>query len=119
MTLSQTKLFVLFLLAGFVITNINIIINYLLLLFKNNYVVRFVCDMLFTIWCGLTMLYLFNMYNFGILRLYLVFAFLLGATIQHYTLGKLFAMLTKKLYNASNKWWKSVRKSKIFTPLFK
>ena len=118
MIYTQTKLFVTFALYG-ILFGIALDVCFLIRLYtKDNYIIRFICDLVTSISAGATLTYLFSIYTYGILRVYLLIAFTLGAMLHQKTIGKIFAKLNKKLYNGF-KISNIVSRSKILKLIFK
>ncbi|MBR4745654.1 MAG: hypothetical protein IK070_02985 [Clostridia bacterium] len=119
MILGQLKLFGMFLCAGLLVGLCSELGNFIRYLTHDKYFVRFVCDLVATAGAGVVFLYLSAIYSFGLIRLYLLLSFTIGLMLERLTAGKLFALCFKKIYNASVKWWNVIRKSKLFSPIFK
>lgn len=100
MTLSsQIMLFLKFCLIGFCFGSMFGLSNLLSMCFKNNAVFRLFLDLGI---CG-AMLFLtthyINILNMGELRIYIIFAIIIGILIERRTVGKLFAKFYNWLYN--------------------
>ena len=87
--------------------------------FVNSKILRFVTDLISTIAGGLTFAILVNKLNTGIIRVYLIVAFMLGIIVERNSLGKIFAKLYKKLYNVLEKLTTNFRQSKLGKIIFK
>lgn len=95
------------------------ILNIIKSLFKHNLVVDNILDCLYSIFCCIVDLFTLIEFNFGVLRLYLIVAFLLGMYIERKTLGKVFAKLLTWLYNKISKVIVTLRKTKIYKKITK
>lgn len=96
---NENFLFFIFLLLGIAIGASIGLFNHIVLFFKNNKFLRFVLDLSLPIISGFAFLYLTNKYNMGEIRWFLVLAVIVGIYFERKTIGKLFALMTTKLYN--------------------
>ena len=119
MIYSSKILFLIYLSFGFASAFAFDILYLIQLIFKNKQLITIICDAIATFALGSVTVILNTTLNMGIVRAYLVSAFVFGAILQRKTLGKLFAKYSKKLYNWLSKVIKNVKKSKTFAALSK
>ncbi len=95
------------------------LIKFVLMLFKNNKILKnildFFCCLIFT----LIFFFSLNQFNFGSFRLYLLVSFSLGFYLERKTIGKLIAKSLIFVYNKVTKLLGLVRTSKVGLFLFK
>ena len=76
--------------------------------FKNNKVICFIIDFCFMVFSALLFIITKNTANFGEVRLYLLFGFILGAILEHISIGYLVEKIILLLYNFFVKVYKRV-----------
>lgn len=77
------------------------ILKFIVFISKNNLIVQFILDLLYSLSVGFLFLFATNYYLYGEMRLYVCLIFALGMILERKTLGKLFAKLYFILYNVS------------------
>ena len=98
-TLSQPTILYIFLLAGIAsgfVIGAGKVIN---LIFGDNFVVRYLIDILCVAFCFCLFFYFNVKYNFGQMRLYVMLIFGVGIIAQRYSVGFFVAKILKKVYN--------------------
>lgn len=113
------KNLLMFFLLGIILGSIYGILKSLMRPFKNNIIIEIITDLVFCLALGATLIYGFNYYNMGIIRLYLIVDILLGYTLERKTIGKLFAKLYLMLYNLLTKWISTFKLTKLGKIIFK
>lgn len=86
---------------------------------KRIFPLQIITDIIFPIVGIISLIIIVNKINYGQLRLYLIFAYLLGFAIERITLGNLFAKGYKWVYTYLIKLWKNFSNSKIYKVIFK
>lgn len=86
---------------------------------KEIFLVRIICDILFTITYTLSFVILLEKINMRAIRFYLLVGYLLGFLIERISLGKLFAKYYKKMYNKLKLIYKKFKNSKLGSIIFK
>lgn len=86
---------------------------------KNNYIIQIFSDIIFCLIFTIIFIFAINIINLGEFRIFLLFAYYLGFTIERITLGKLFAKGFKLIYNKLIILWKRFLKCKIGRFIFK
>ena len=117
--IGQYILLLIFGLCGIIIGIITSICYLVRTFTHDNYVVRLILDMLTVISISILLMYVSNVYCMGIIRLYLMASTAVTYYIYSRTLGKMFAKMSKKLYNAYSNWIKQVKTTKLAKQLFK
>lgn len=118
LTAVQIKLFAIFFAIGIAV-GIVFGICKLINVFVRSKILQFVTDLMATLFGGIVYLILINKLNMGIMRLYLIVAFVLGIVLERLTLGKIFAKLYKKLYNVLEKLNTNFKQTKVGKFIFK
>ncbi len=115
----QLSLFIKFLIIGVIPAILLGVINFLSLFVKQKKIFFVIFDIIFCLFFTGVFLLTVNFLNYGEIRLYLLIAYILGCVIERKTIGKLFAILHKIIYNAINKISKKFKQSKLFKILCK
>lgn len=108
-----------YILGGIICGGLYGVLNGIVFVFKKSFIVRIICDLIFSAVVGIVFLYLTMMLNLGEFRLYSVIIFLLSLIIEQKTLGKLFAKLGLMVYNWVCKILYRFHKTKLGKVVFK
>ena len=103
------QVFIFSLLFGYLSGIIFNVIRLLQKLLKNNLIFTIISDIIASLSSGFLLLVCIFIYNNGIIRLYILLAFLLGITIEFLTLNKLVDFLIHYIYNIIIKTKKSLK----------
>lgn len=76
------------------------VLHFIRLITKNNFVINLILDILICLSTTALFLFLVNKYNFGEIRVYMLFSYFLGFILFLSTLGKLIAKLNKIVYTS-------------------
>ena len=110
------KIVSIYFLVGIVLGIIYGLLKSIIFVFKNHIAIQIICDFLFTIIFGATIIVLNNYYFYGEFRVYLLVSTFLGMIVELKTINKIFAKLFFLLYNKVSKcvdMFKSTRLGKI------
>jgi uncharacterized protein YacL len=102
-TLSQPKIFAFLAMAGFLTGFVFDVSNYILWLCKKNKIVQIATDFLATMISFVIFYLVVLKLNYGSVRLYQIFAFVITFIIQRITLGKIIANFFDWCYNLFTK----------------
>lgn len=97
-TLSQPLIFLIVLAIGFGCGFLFDGRNFVCFLCNKNKVVGIILDVLVGLGLGAILLFSALEFNYGELRLYLIFSFLFGIFLQRITIGRIIAKLSKRWY---------------------
>lgn len=114
----QLKDFLLFLVIGFAIGILYEIFNSHKVI-KSIYIIQIVIDTIFCLIFTIILFLSINCINCGEFRLFLVFAYYMGFILERIILGKLFAKITKYIYNKLITVGKKILSSKFGRFIFK
>lgn len=117
--MSAFKLFLLFLLIGFLFGCLFGVLTFIKKLFKNNIVISNILNFLFVTSFGFVVMLSVIEYNFGEFRFYLIAASFFGLFLERKTLGKIFAKLYLWLYNKLCKVCCALSKTKVVKKILK
>lgn len=94
----QLKDFSIMLGIGFILGICYTILNTITLI-KQNIIIQFILDIIFSIIAVSAYIILINIINMGEFRLFLLIGYLIGFALERITFGKLFAKCFKRMYN--------------------
>lgn len=97
-TYPQVILVLIFLSFGIIIGLILGLINFILIMFKNNKFLQIITDIISCLGVSILYIYLINNFNWGEHRFFLIVFYLTGLILERKTIGKLFAKFYYKLY---------------------
>ena len=87
---------------------------FILKLVKNNKIVNFILDVVFSLIATILFIICLNVVNFGEFRIYLLLTYILGFILERKTLGYIVDFIFEKIYNLINKIIKKLINTKFF-----
>ena len=117
-TLKQSYIFLGCIYFGIILGIFYDITKFIVKLLKNNKVVQFIFDIIFSVFFVLMFFVCLNIVNFGEFRFFVLISYILGFVIEQKSLGFLVDFCFQKIYNFLRKIFIKLSKTKLFKKVF-